>query len=149
MQPNPRYGYFPWWPQDGDDWIHPEDIEVARRVLPSWRIWRREVTRSRYDLLTYGNLHIRILPALWVEVIGEGIEVGDWVEVKSRLQQNTYRVAKVREVLWDEHASAVRYQVDVTQLQLPNSFARQDLRRLSTPPIHPDAATDAKEESES
>ena len=135
MQQNPRYGYFPRWPQEGDDWLHPEDTHMARKVLPSYCIWRRESTTSEYDRMTYGTLSLRVLPAMWVEVKSEGIDVNDWVEVKSRLQQNTYRIARVREVRWDLHASAIRYQVESQGMLIPSAFGRADLRLLRSPPI--------------
>ena len=135
MKQNPRYGYFPRWPQDGDAWLHPEDTPRAREVLPSYCIWRRETTTSQYDRMTYGALSLRVLPTMWVEVSGEGIEVNDWVEVKSRLQQNTHRISRVREIQWNHYASAIRYQVECQGMLIANTFCRADLRLLHSPPI--------------
>ena len=128
MKLDPRYGYYPRWPQDGDDWVHPDDVSFARGAIPSWRIWRREAMEDAYDVLTYGELRIRVLPALWIGVAGEGINIGDWVEVKSRMQQNTYRIARIREMQWSTHESLIRYQVEARHFLVPSGFTRDDLR---------------------
>ena len=58
----PKYGYYPRWPEDGDAWVHPEDAALAKALLPSPRVFRRDgefarvwsmavaVARERRDL---------------------------------------------------------------------------------------------------
>ena len=38
LKTDPKYGHYPWWPEDGDQWVHPEDIELARSMIPSPRV---------------------------------------------------------------------------------------------------------------
>ena len=135
MKTDPRYGYFPRWPQDGDSWIHPEDLVVAQRLVPSMRIWRRDGTRGRFAILHYGDIRIRVVPTLWNEIVGseiatEGIEVGVWVEILSRMQRNTYRIGKIREMFWDSRTGTIRYRIEHNQKPLPNFFGRDDLRPI-------------------
>ena len=47
LKTDPKYGYFPWWPQDGNDWLHPDDVAIARSMIPSNRMFRRDGTRRR------------------------------------------------------------------------------------------------------
>ena len=128
MKFEPRYGYYPWWPLDGDVWIHPEDVAIARRMIPSRRIWRRDGESGQYVVLHYGDVRLRVLPTLWKEVRGEGLEVGDWVEVLSRMGRNKYRISRLREIVWDERTRAIRYQVEDHRQPIATSYTRDDLR---------------------
>ncbi|MEQ8837344.1 MAG: hypothetical protein RID07_11120, partial [Lacipirellulaceae bacterium] len=70
----PRYGYYPWWPEDGNAWLHPEEVELARSLIPSNRVFRREQKPGEFDLLVYGNHTLRVRHVLWKEVQSEGYE---------------------------------------------------------------------------
>jgi hypothetical protein len=135
LNTEPRYGYYPWWPVDGDNWVHPEDIERTRALIPSLRVWRRQGIRGPFVLLHYGPLRLRVRPTLWIEVSSEGLEVGDWVEVCSRMMRNTYRIARIGEMIWDERARSIRYQVHQRGQLLPAWLTRADLRPVE--PISP------------
>ena len=130
LKTDPKYGYFPRWPQDGNDWVHPEDVEVARSMIPSGRVFRRDVTSGRYAVMHYGDVRLRVLPALWQEVLPEGLEIGDRVEVLSRGMLNDARTGTIREVLWDEDAQAIRYQIRVNDKPIEQLYAREDLQRV-------------------
>ena len=108
MKIEPRYGYYPWWPQNGDDWVHPEDVALARRLIPSPRVVRREGA-------------------------SEGLEMGDWVEVLSRMRANDPRTGVVCEIHWDDRARGLRYQVRDNDRAIPNWFSAEDLRPLAPP----------------
>ena len=130
LKTDPKYGYFPWWPEDGDDWVHPEDVAAARAMIPSGRIFRRDGTSGRYAVLHYGQVRLRARPALWQEVLPEGLEIGDWVEVLSRGLQNEPRIGTIREVLWDDDAQAIRYQITENGVPIERLYAREDLQRV-------------------
>ena len=130
LKADPRYGYFPRWPEDGNDWVHPEDVDLARSIIPSGRIFRRHGTSGRYAVLQYGDVRLRVLPALWQEVLPEGLEIGDFVEVLSRGMLNEARTGTIREVLWDEDAQAIRYQITVAGRPVEQLYAREDLQRV-------------------
>jgi hypothetical protein len=92
---DPKYGYFPWWPEEGEAWIHPEDVATARAMIPSGRIFRRDGRSGDFMLLHYGDATLRIRPTLWQEVEPEGFEIGDWVEVRSRGLANEPRTGVI------------------------------------------------------
>jgi hypothetical protein len=136
LKTDPKYGYFPWWPEDGNAWVHPEDVELARRMIPSGRVFRRDGQRGEFIIMHYGDVRLRVRRTLWVEVETEGLEIGDWVEVLSRGMLNEPRVGVVREMLWDEHAGALRYQIsEIGGRPLETQFAREDLQRVEPPRV--------------
>ena len=129
-KPEPRYGYYPWWPEDGDDWLHPEDVELARRMIPSMRVFRREGEQGQFVVLHYGDVRLRVKRTLWKEVGSEGFELGDWVEVLSRGQLNEPRTGTLRERLWDNHARGLRYQLQEGDKSISLFYAAEDLRHV-------------------
>lgn len=127
----PRFGYYPWWPEDGDEWLHPDDVELARELIPSMRVYRREGHEGEFDLLHYGEeIRLRVKHTLWQEVEGEGFEVGDWVEVLSRGMHNQPYTGTIRERLWDSHEQGLRYQILVAGKPIPNQYTAEDLRHV-------------------
>lgn len=135
---DPTYGYFSRWPEDGDGWVHPEDIELARRLLPSFRIWRREGTEGPYRVHRYGAERLRLRPALWIEAPYEGFDVGDPVAVRSQLKHHDPLLGFVREVLWDEHLSAVVYQLERLGMPLAERYLARDLRHEPPTKLRPE-----------
>ncbi len=142
LKTDPKYGYFPWWPENGNDWVHPEDVAVARSMIPSGRIFRRDGVSGPYVVLHYGAVRIRVRRTLWCEVRPEGFDVGDWVEVRSRCLRNTPRTGSIREVLWDDHEREIRYQVREVDCLVETLYAAVDLghvdptQKLELPDSH-------------
>jgi hypothetical protein len=130
LKTDPKYGCFLRWPQDGNDWLHPDDVALARAMIPSGRIFRRDGIHGEFHRLHYGNIMFRARPALWQEVPHEGFDIGDWVEVLSHGMRNEPRTGVIREMLWDEGERAVRYQILENDIPIADLYAREDLQRV-------------------
>lgn len=125
---DPRYGHFPWWPEDGDDWLHPEDVALARRSIPSPRIWRREGDQADFALLQYGDLRLRVRPRLWQETPKPAFEIGDLVEVLPRGMHNDPTTGHIREVLWDDHTQQIHFQIKTASRLVETHYTADDLK---------------------
>jgi hypothetical protein len=134
LKVDPKYGFYPWWPEDGNDWLHPEDVELARQLIPSPRVFRRDGEHGPFVVLHYGDLRLRVRRTLWQEVPPEGYEIGDWVEVLSRGQKNTPRTGQIREMLWEPRSASMRYQITEAGQPIPKAYEAADLR-----PVEPRA----------
>jgi len=130
LKSDPKYGFYPWWPEDGDDWVHPEDVATARSAIPGPRVFRRDGEHGDYVVLHYGELRLRVKPTLWQEVPWEGFDIGDWVEVLSRGLLNSPRTGVIREMHWDPRWHSMRYFIDEAGLPIPNAYGAQDLRHV-------------------
>src|SRR3990172_5152854 len=130
LKTDPKYGYYPWWPAEGNDWIHPEDVAAVRAMIPSGRIFRREGTAGELVLMHYGVVTLRVRPTLWQEVEPEGFEIGDWVEVRTRGLANEPRTGTIAEMLWDEHTEAIRYQIVENGQPIETLYSRDDLKHV-------------------
>jgi hypothetical protein len=133
LKVDPKYGFYPWWPEDGDDWLHPEDVEAAHDMIPSPRVWRRDGQHGPFVVLHYGGQRLRVKRTLWQEVPPEGFEIGDVVEVLSRGGKNTPRTGVIREMHWEPRSHSLRYQIVEGEQLIPNHYAAEDLRHVETP----------------
>jgi hypothetical protein len=118
------------WPRDGDDWVHPDDRQLARSLLPSDRVFRCEGVEGPYNVITYGHRLLRIEPVLWQEVPDEGLRIGDQVEVLSRWGKNWPRIAVIQEIRWRETQRTITYQVRERTRDIPTLYAAEDLKLL-------------------
>ena len=130
LKTDPKYGHYPWWPEDGADWIHPEDEELARTLIPSQRVFRRDGASGDYVVLHYGDLRLRVRRTLWQEAEPEGFEIGDEVEVRTRGMHNEPRTGVIAEMLWDELAGELRYQIADRGKLIETKYACSDLKRI-------------------
>ena len=130
LKTDPKYGHYPWWPEDGDDWVHPDDVARARAMIPSERVFRRDGSEGDYLLLHYGEVTLRVRRTLWQEVEPEGFEIGDWVEVRTRGMHNEPRTGTIAEMLWDQHAGELRYQIVENDRLIETRYSREDLRHV-------------------
>lgn len=145
LKTDPKYGYYPWWPEDGDAWLHPEDVAAARSMIPSPRVFRRDGQRGDFVVLHYGSQKVRVRRTLWREIDGEGYDIDDWVEVLSRGMKNTPRTAQIAEMHWDDDARAIRYYLIDGGKPIPNGFLAADLRHVELPESDDSPADDAGE----
>jgi hypothetical protein len=131
LKTDPKYGCFPWWPEDGDEWVHPDDVALARSIIPSGRVFRRDGQQGEYLVMHYGDTQLRVRRTLWLEVSHEGFDIGDWVEVRSRGMRNEPRTGVIREMLWDDGAQQVRYQITESGGNLvAELYSQEDLQHV-------------------
>ena len=81
-------------------------------------------------LHTQGDVRLRVRRTLWQEVEAQKFEMGDWVEVLTLGQTNAPRTGTIREILWDENARDVRYQVTEAGLPIERRYADVELQRV-------------------
>ena len=130
LKTDPKYGCFPWWPEDGDDWVHPDDVALARVMIPSGRIFRRDGMEGDYALMHYGDVRLRVRHTLWQAVELEGLAQGDWVEVLTRGIRNEARTGTIREMLWDDRERRIHYQITENGQPIAQLYTRDDLRKV-------------------
>ncbi|MBI2825104.1 MAG: hypothetical protein HYX69_10500 [Planctomycetia bacterium] len=127
------YRIYPWWPQNGNAWVHPDDVKLARRLIPSSRMFRSEGREGSYLVLGYGPYRIRVRPALRQLVRGDGFNVGDQVEVCSHRGRNRAMIATIREMRYDNRKRAVRYSLRVRGKPVARTYTAGDLRKIERP----------------
>ncbi len=129
--PLPDYGCFPRWPQDGEDFIHPEDRESAMRCVPSERILRREKFDGQFYHYNYGQLTFRMRPVMWLRVKSDGIDIGDEVETVGMLMERELFVATVWGMYYVARKGCILYRLKRGDMAVPRLYAAKDLRLLT------------------
>lgn len=99
-------------------------------MIPSGRVFRRDGEEGDYLLMHYGDVTLRVRRTLWFEVLPEGFEIGDWVEVLSRGMRNEPRTGVIREMLWDDRARAIHYFILDNDVPISQHYTRDDLEHV-------------------
>ena len=128
MRNEPLYRIYPWWPHDGDAWVHPEDVGLARRLIPSMRVFRYCGREGSYLVLSYGKHRLRVKPTLRQAIPGDGFDLGDRVEVCSRMGKNRPLVATIGEMRWNARYGAIQYRLRSRNMTLARRYTAEDLR---------------------
>ena len=105
----PSYGIYRWWPEDGENWVHPFDIGIVRQLIPGNRVFRREDLDHEFLLVSYGDIRFRVKSTIWFEVAYEGFDVGDHVEIKSRMGKAEPFIGRIKEMIWNQRYARVDY----------------------------------------
>ncbi len=108
----PAYGVFRWWPEDGDSWIFPADVALVKSLIPGERVFRRVDAPDNWLQMEYGEIRFRVRSAIWLEVPYEGLDIGDAVEVKSRMGAAEPFLGKIRDMLWNHKQQRIDYFLD-------------------------------------
>lgn len=139
----PKHGVFFRWPAEGDfEWVHPEDRALIESMIPGSRIFCKDQCddpadqAQGYYWIEYGDVKVRVKPAMWLHVDHEGYEVGDRVEVKSKHGTHTPVIGNIREIEYDALGRRTIYLLRVNDIPLKKKFYRDDIRpcrRLGQP----------------
>jgi hypothetical protein len=124
----PDWGVYLRWPADDDLWIHPDDVDLARHLIPSPRVFRRSMWDGQYYWLHYGKLRVRVKPSLWVQVQRIDLEVGQQVEVLSKHGENDAGIFRIREILLVPERREIEFYLRQGDLKIARGFTRSDLR---------------------
>lgn len=134
MRARKEYAVYMRWPQNGNDWIHPEDVARVRRLIPSRRVFRREADEGRYNVFSYGKHRFRVMPTMHLAVDGDDLDIGDRVEVKSRLGKNHAFVGRIREMRWNDRYQRIEYYLLHAEQRVPRWYEADDLTALERKP---------------
>lgn len=127
----PDWGVFLRWPQDGNDWIHEDDVALAESLIPSPRVFQRTRWDDPFYWLQYGEITLRVHPVMWVHVPPVDLFVGQKVELRAQLGKFEPGIFLIADILYDPAKSQVEYRLDRDGLVLETHFLRKDLR-----PVH-------------
>lgn len=126
----PDWGMFPRPPEAGLDWVHPDDVELAQKWIPSARIFRRSKWDGEYYWLHYGPHVLRLRPSLWTPTPPVDLEVDQQVELLARQGANDAGIFRISEILFNEGQHQIEFYLKRDELILSRAFEREDLQPL-------------------
>ena len=124
----PRHGVYLWWPGPVESWVHPEDYDIANELIPSNRVFRREQLDNEYSVLTYGDQQLRVRPVIWLEIRSDGYEIGDQVEVKSRMGRGRPFIAHIVQIRWDQENRRILYSLEHAGRKLVRPYTEDEFQ---------------------
>lgn len=139
LKREPRYGAYLWWPEEGKDWIHPNDAPIAEDYIPGSLVFCRTDLDEDFSIIRHGEIEIRVRPTLWYPIKYENYDVNDFVEVCSMCGQNQPLIATIAAMRWNSNAKIIEYSLVKAGKEIPRVFHAGDLQpaeRLSRLPVH-------------
>ena len=127
----PDYGCIPRWPQDGQGFIHPDDVPVATRCFPSERVLRRDHFDGVYYHYSYGSVRFRLRPTMWLKVKSDGIDIGDMVETIGLGLERELLVAQVWGMYFIRRKGCILYRLRRGDTKVANLYSAGQLRLLT------------------
>ncbi len=127
----PDFGVYLAWPAPGLGWVHPDDVGLAERWIPSPRVFERCRFDGEYYHLRYGEATIRVRPTMWTGVSEIDVQVGDQVELLSQFGRQDPCVAWVEDIHCLRAEGQIQYWLRRGQMTLPQSFQRSDFRPIA------------------
>jgi hypothetical protein len=122
------YGVFLWWPHEGTDWIHPEDIKLCEQLIPSNRVFFRQRLNSEFSQYLYGKQCIRLRPAMWLEIETDGYLIGDRVEIRSKMGRRRPAIATIEDMYFNRHRGEIEYHLLVKEQRLEEPLYFADIQ---------------------
>ncbi|MEM9644846.1 MAG: hypothetical protein AAF989_07620 [Planctomycetota bacterium] len=129
--PFPEYGIFPRWPEDGQSFVHPSDVAIVRRCIPSERVFRRDSFDGTYYQYQYGTTRFRLRPCMWLKVSIDGIDVGDQVETIGQGLERELFVATVWGMHFVRRKGRIVYRLRRGNQLVPNLYTAEHLRLIT------------------
>ena len=129
-----KHGVFLWGSDQLSKWVHPDDLELAAKIIPGYRIFRREPCRDQedrdqgYARISYGTQSLRVRPIVWLYVEPEGFAVGDRVEILSDQGKRQPGLATIQEMRWDRYRQTIGYTLRGNELHFRRVYASEELR---------------------
>lgn len=127
----PDSGVYLTWPDAGIEAIHPDDRALAEQLIPSDRVFRRVAFDGEYYTVEYGQRSFRIRPSLWLQVPEEGFQIGDRVEVPSRMMQADPMIAVITEMRYSQTRGVILYTLLHNDMPFPREFSAEELLQLT------------------
>ncbi len=128
--PLPDYGFFPRWPQDGQSWIHPDDVPFVTRVIPSERVFKRVSFDDAYYHYRYGRMRFRLRPAMWLKVDAEGFDIGDKIETTGIGLERELFLGEICGMYYLRRKGRIAYRVRRAGNMVPGLFLGDQMRLL-------------------
>ncbi|MEM9827857.1 MAG: hypothetical protein AAF958_14795 [Planctomycetota bacterium] len=133
LRPPIQYGCFARYPDDGQSFIHPDDVAIATRVIPSGRVLCRHHFDGIYYHYSYGKaIRFRLRPVMWLPVDHEGLDLGDEVETRGPQIQREQFVARIWGMHWVPRKGRILYRLQAADgFAVPRLYVREELKLLT------------------
>ncbi|EMI58513.1 hypothetical protein RSSM_00040 [Rhodopirellula sallentina SM41] len=131
LQVFPQYGLIPRWPENGTGFIHPDDVQLVERLIPSERVLRRDGFDGTYYQYRYGEFSFRLRPCMWLPIAGEGIDIGDEVETIGTGMERELFVGVVTGMYYVRRKGRILYRLRRAEQTQKRLYLSEHLRLLT------------------
>ncbi|EMI46322.1 DUF6960 family protein [Rhodopirellula sp. SWK7] len=131
MQTFPQYGLIPRWPENGQEFIHPDDVRLVTRLIPSERVLRRDSFDGTHYQYHYGEFAFRLRPCMWLPISGEGLDIGDEVETIGTGMERELFVGVITGMYYVRRKGRILYRLRRGDQSQKRLYVKEHLRLLT------------------
>jgi hypothetical protein len=121
------WGVFPWNPEHGHQHIHPDDLAIAQKCLPTLVVFQCVAESEVYITLKYKHIILRVKPELY-QVVDEPI-VGVGGSVSILVGSAQCKKGTVEHLTWHFKDHAIMYTLSVDGKVRSRRYVGSDLSR--------------------
>lgn len=88
---------YPWFEEHGSEYIHPDDIDAFRTLMPNGKLFKWIGTDNDFVVLEHASKQYRVKPTLAKPVPKPVYDFGEAVRVRSG---NENKPATIRDIMW-------------------------------------------------
>ena len=129
--PLPDYGCFERWPENGQSFVHPDDVSTALRLVPSSRVLRRFHFDGTFYHYAYGRIQFRLRPTMWSKIEPEGFDIGDQIQTTGLGLERDRFVALIWGMYYVRRKGCILYRLRRAERIVPKLFSGSQIRLLS------------------
>lgn len=126
----PDWGVYLRWPEDGNDWIHPEHTALAQTLIPSRRIFNRTDWDGEFYHLNYGKHHLRVRPSMWTPIGPIDLCIEQQVELLAQFGKHDPGIFRIEDILYTPEHQSVEFILRRGDIVLETPFTRQDIKPI-------------------
>jgi hypothetical protein len=123
-----QWGLYPWFPERGPDYVHPEDFDAFAALPPYGRVFRVAPGAVPYVTLIYGEASFRVTPELIDYVGPPAFSIGDRVR---SVPPRTPKSGTIREIHWHHKQRSEFYLLRVADQDAPSRYWRHELEPVA------------------
>lgn len=124
----PDWGVYLRWPEDGNNWIHPDDITLAQSLIPSRSVFNRTKWDGEFYHLNYGEHRLRVRPSMWMPIEPVDLSIEQQVELLAQFGKHDPGIFRIEDILYDPEHRRTEFILRRGEIVLETPFTRQDMK---------------------
>lgn len=117
------WGVYPWFAEDGDEWIDPSDLPRFKALIPYGKVFQC-TEEGEFLTLQYGAEKFRVKPGLYRPVSAvPAFAIGSAVTVKNKPEVQ----GRIADIEWHFKQEAPFYFIEVNGKRKSSRYAESDL----------------------
>lgn len=119
------WGLYPWFDEDSDELVHPNDIESFKALKPYGKVFNCISKENDYIVLSYADRQFRVKPELYKVVKSPSYKYNENVIIVGKGEEG-----KVIEINWHHGKAEEFYSLAIKEKRSSKRYFVSDLEKI-------------------